>query len=157
MLRATGTKWQLPGPTLVLLILPYINHTSQITFPLWSSVTYLLTAMAPPVSWSWDRCLLAASLQSSARWIPSPWPCSRSPRSGSAELGSLHTHGQQLSTDVDDFLWNTNSLGGQNELTFTKFSNFYGGKEEISDIDGVFSHERAMVRNTIEHNALGVF
>ncbi len=41
-------------------------------------------------------------------------------------------------------------------LTFTKFSDFYRGKEEISDIDRVLCHKGAVVRNTIEHDALGV-
>lgn len=40
--------------------------------------------------------------------------------------------------------------------TLAKFLDFYRGKKEISDVDRVLCHEGAMVRYTIEHNALGV-
>lgn len=40
--------------------------------------------------------------------------------------------------------------------TLAKFLDFYRGEKEISDIDRVLCHEGAMVRYTIEHNALGV-
>lgn len=41
-------------------------------------------------------------------------------------------------------------------LTFTEFSDFYGGEEKISNIDRVLCHEGAVVRNTIKHNPFGV-
>lgn len=41
-------------------------------------------------------------------------------------------------------------------LTFTELSDLYGGEEEVSDADRVLSHKDAVVRDTVEHNALGV-
>lgn len=61
----------------ILLLHIYILRRCAL-FLTWITLSYLLTVMAPPVSWSWDRCLLVVFLRSSAPWIPSLWPCLRS-------------------------------------------------------------------------------
>lgn len=128
-------------------------------FPIYISVTYLLSVSGPPVFWSWDQCLLVMSLQSSAPWIPFLWPCSGSFHSGYAVLVNLNTHRQQRAVDMKQSLQNSKWIVFDLRaywLTFAKFSDFYRGKEEISDIDWIFGHRSATVRNAVEHNTLCV-